>query len=105
MNGSIEKNPSIGVYKDLREKDREYFWIRNRKSIILDIIKTLAAAFLGTVLFPVGIIFFFYFYQNKPKIYSFFILAVTLAFSNLVPLIFRLYYLLLEAIEFSKIYT
>jgi hypothetical protein len=105
MNESIQKNPSVVVYKDLREKDREYYWIRNRKNIILDIIKTLAAAFLGTILFPLGIIFFFYFYQNKPKVYSIFIITVTLAFSNLVPLIFRLYYLLLEAIEFSKIYN
>jgi hypothetical protein len=105
MNGSIEKNPSIGVYKDLREKEKEYFWIRNRKSIILDTIKTLLAAFCGAAFFPLGIIFFFYFYQNKPKIYSIFILLVTLSFSNLVPLMFRLYALLLEAIEFSKIYN
>lgn len=98
------KNHNLEVYRELRENEKKYFWIRNKKTLIPDIIKTLIAAFLGASLFPLGIIFFFYFYQNKPKAFAIFILIATLAFSNLVPLTISLYYELLEAIEFSRTY-
>jgi hypothetical protein len=105
MNGTLSNNNSISVYTELSEIDKKYASKRTKKPIWLDLIKTVIASFLGAVFFPVGIICFFYFVNNKNKIYAYIILGVTLAYSNILILFINLYYLIKEAIEFSRIYS
>jgi len=103
MNQTIP-NDSIKVYVDLRQKERKYYWDRTKKHIVLDLLKTALASFAGAAFFPLGIIFFFYFHQTKSKVLAFIILGVTLATSNIVIFIIRLYAMIIEAIEFTRIY-
>lgn len=104
MNSMVSNNKSINVYQELRMIDEKYKDQRVRQPIVKDLIKTAIAAFAGTVFFPIGIICFFYFVNNKNKYMAYFILAVTLAYSNIVILFINLYYLLLEALQFTRMY-
>ncbi len=103
MNPTVT-NDAVKVYVDLRQKERRYFWVRTKKHIVLDLIKTALASFAGAAFFPLGIIFFFYFHQSKSKILAYIILGVTLATSNLVIFFMQLYHMILESIEFSQMY-